>query len=166
MNPGYRDARLLVNRSRLDELEKGGFRFELGSIGALHVKGACHRTKGRRKWTARRVFKRLTGFEGWLLTDDAGSVDFLGMSGAVDDGPMTIPELNGCVSDVRNADRVEEEPATRRWVAVLGRIMRSDLNPDARSFRIGGGFEMIAVGHVGNTSSSSRISSWTSRRSE
>jgi len=160
------DALLLVNGSRLNELEEGGFRFELSSVSALHVEAAGHRTKGRGEWTAGCIFKGLAGFEGWLLADDAGSVDFLGMSGPIDDGPMTIPQLYGRVSDIRYANPVEKEPATRRWVTVLGRIMRSDLNPNARSFRFGGGFEEITVGHAGNSSSSNRLSSWTSRRSE
>jgi hypothetical protein len=43
---------------------------------------------------------------------------------------------------------------------VLGRITRSNLNPNARSFRFGGGFEMVVCGHAGNSSSrsSGRIS--------
>lgn len=138
----------LVNGTRLDELEDRGLRFELRSIGALHVKTPSHRAEGRWEWAARSVFEGLARLERRLFAHDAGAVDFFGMAGAVDDRPMAIEKLNGGVAFVGDVDRVEEEPSTRLGVAVLWRIAGANPDANAAGFCFGRGFEKIRLGHA------------------
>jgi len=137
----------LVNGSGLDQLEETRLRFELCSVSALHVETSRHRSKGCRKRAARGVFEGLSGLEGGLFAHDAGAVDFFGVARAVDDRPMAIEELDGRVALIGNADRVEKEPATGRWIAVLRRIVRANSNADAGRFSLGECFERIVFGH-------------------
>lgn len=143
---------LSVNRSGLDELEEGGFGFELGSIRALHFESACHRPKGRWQWAARSIFERLSWLEDRLLANDPGPVDLLGMARAVHDRPMPVQQLNGRIAYIRNANRVEEEPAAGGRAAVLRRITRTDLDPNAPGFGFGTRLEEIAFGHARDAS--------------
>ena len=137
----------LVNRSRLDELKKRGLRFELCSVGALHVEASSHRAKGRWQRTARGVFEGLAWLERWLFADDTGTMDFFGVASAVDDRPMSIEELDGRLALIGNVDRIEKEPATRLRIAVLRRIVGANSDADAGGCRFGRGFEKIAFRH-------------------
>jgi len=137
----------LVNRSRLDQLKEARLRFKVCSVGALHVETPGHRSEGRWEWASRGVFEGLARGQRRLFADHAWTMNFFCVAGAVDDRPMTIEELDGRVALVRNMDRVEEEPATRRGVAVLRRIVRSNSNADACGFRLGRCFKEIAFGH-------------------
>ena len=137
----------LVNRTRLNELKECSLRFELAAIASLHVEDPGHRAEGSRERTARSVFEGLARIESRLLADHTGTVHFLSMAGAVDDRPMAIQELDPCLSDIRNTNRVEKEPATRGRAAVLRGITSAD--PHANTGRLGFGecFEEISVGH-------------------
>lgn len=138
---------ILMNGSGLDELEEAGLRFELRTVGPLHVETSRHRAKWCWEWTARGVFEGLARGEGRLLADDAGTVDFFGMSCAVNDRPMAIEELDSGVTLIGNADRIEKEPTARWWTAVLRRIVRSNSNADAGGFGFRKSFEKITFGH-------------------
>ena len=141
-----------VNRSGLDELKEAGLRFKLRPVLARHVKAARHRSEGRGQRTTRGVFKRLTGSEGGLFANNSRAMNFLGVTRPIYDRPMSIQKLDGCIANVRNLNRVEEEPATRLRIAVLRRIVRSNPNADSGGFRLGGCFEQIAFGHGWNSS--------------
>lgn len=156
--------RSLVNRAWLDQLKESDLSFELCSIGTLHVEAPGHRSEGCRQRTARSVFKGLARLEDGLFTDDARSVNLLGMARAVDDRPMSIQQLDSRVSDIHNSNRVQEEPATAWGITVFRRIACADLNADARSFGFGGSFKEIGFGHVWNSSSSERLDCWARSR--
>jgi hypothetical protein len=143
---------LLVNGSGLDELEERGLGFELCPVGALHLEASGHRAKGRRQRAARGVFEGLAWRQSRLLADDAGTMNFFGMPGAIDDGPMAIEELDGRLALIGNLDRVEKEPATRLWIAVLGRILGANSNADTGRLGLGRCFKEIAFGHGRNSS--------------
>ena len=136
-----------MNRAGLDELEECGFRFESGSVSALHFEATGHRTEGGRKRAARGVLERLSGLEDWLLADHSGPVNFFGMTRAVDDRPMPVQQLDGDVAFVRDLNRVEKKPTTARWAAVFRRITCAHANAYAGCFGFGGRFEEIAFGH-------------------
>jgi hypothetical protein len=142
----------LVNRSGLDELKERSLCFEMSSIGALHVEASCHRAKGRWQRTARGVFEGLAWRKGRLFANDPGTMDFFGMAGAVDNGPVAIEELNGRLALVGNLDLIEKEPATGLWIAVFRRIMGANSNADAGRLSLGRCFEKIAFGHGRNSS--------------
>jgi len=153
-----------VNRSGLDELEEGGFGFKLGSIRALHLESARHRAEGCWQWTARSIFERLPWLEDRLLSNDPRPVDLFGMARAVHDRPMPVKQLNGRIAYIRDANRVEEEPATGRRAAVFRRITRTDLDPDARGFGFGTRLEEVAFGHVWDASRRGPFDGKTSRQ--
>ena len=122
---------VLVDRTGLDQLEDSNLGCELGAVPALHVEGPRHRAERRGQRTSRCVLEGLTRFEGRLFSYDAGTMDFFGMAGAVDDRPMPVQQLDSLLALVRDPDRVEKEPAARGRVAVLGRIARANMNANA-----------------------------------
>ena len=146
-----------VNRSGLDELKEGGLSVELGSICALHLELAGHRTKGRRQRAARSVFEGLSWLEHRLFADHPGPVDLLGMARTVHDRPMSIEQLDGRIAYIRNPNRVQEKPATGGRAAVFRRKTRADLYTDSRGFGFGSCFEEIAFRHVLDASRQARF---------
>ena len=143
----------LVNRSGLHQLEETDFGFEFGPVGALHFVAASHGAEGRRERAAGGVFKSLPGFEHGLFSDDAGAVDFFCMPRRVDDRPMPILQLDGCLAFVRDSNRVEEEPPTRGGCAVF--FGMAGANDDSHVLGEGfrAGFEGVVVIHDSNLSS-------------
>lgn len=136
-----------MDRARLDQLEECGLRFEVSSVGALHIEASCHRAKWGRQRAARGVFEGLAGSEGRLLSDDARAVNLFGMTGTVDDRPMAIEQLDGRVTFVGDANRIEEEPSACLGVAVFGRILCANPNAYASGFSFRRCFGKIALGH-------------------
>jgi len=110
-----------MDRAWLHELEERDFGLESRAIRTLHFEDTRHRSEGCGEGAAGGVFECLARREDGLLPDDTGSVDFFGMSGAVDDRPMSVEELDRGLPFVGDTDRVEEEPATGRRVAVCRR---------------------------------------------
>ena len=146
-------SKRLVDRARLDQLEDPDFGWELGPVGSLHVEGSCHRAKGSRQGTSGGVLKGLAGLERRLLSDDTGSVDFFSMSRPVDDGPVPVHQLDRVSTLIRDADRVEKEPAARRRAAVFGGIARTHMNTYAAGLRFGSRFKEIGFTHAQDSSS-------------
>ena len=83
-----------MDRAGADQLEERDLGLELRAVAAQHLEGSGHRAEGGRQGTARGVFEALARLEHGLLADDAGAVDLLGMTGAVDDRPVAIDELD------------------------------------------------------------------------
>lgn len=142
-----------MNRSGLHQLEETDFGFEFGPVGALHFEAASHGTEGRRERTAGGVFKSLAGFEHGLFSDDAGAVDLFRMPRRVDDRPMTIQELDGCLAFVSDSNRVEEEPTTRGGGAVFFGIAGANDDSHVLGEGFRAGFEGVVVIHGSNLSS-------------
>jgi len=145
----------LVDRAGADQLEERDLGFEPGPVPAHHLEGPGHRAEGRRQGTARSVLEALTRLEHGLLADDAGTVDLLDVTRAVDDRPVAVDELDSRIGFVGDRNRVEEEPATGRRAAVLGRIACADLDADAAGHRLRARFEEVEIAHIKNSSSES-----------
>ena len=142
-----------VDRSGLHQLKEPNFGFEFDSVSPLHVVAAGHGAEGCGERAARGVFEGLPGFEHGLLANDAGAVDFFGVSRGVDDCPMAIQQLDGGISLIRNSNRVEEEPSARGRGAVLFGVAGTDEDAHALGEGFGAGFEGVVLIHAKDLSS-------------
>lgn len=142
-----------MNRPGLNQLEEGDFSFEAPSVLSLHFEGSGHRPKRRRQRAAGSVFKTLAGLECGLLSDNARSVHFLRMARSVYDRPVSIKQLDCGLTFVRDANRVEKEPATARGAAVFRREPGADLHSDAFGLGFGSRFKEIVFRHAPDPSS-------------
>ena len=143
-----------MDRSRLHELEERDLGLERGAIRALHFEGTRHRSEGCGERTARGVLECLAGLEYGLFSDDPRSVHFLGMSRAVNDRPMPVEELDSGLPFIGDTDRVEEEPAAGRWIAVCSGEISHDI--DAHALGDGGRRRLEGFGITHATESSIR----------
>src|SRR5687768_9012136 len=105
-----------MNRIWLTEREGGDLRVEAVARVGDHLIAALHDPERRAERAPGGVLEGLSRLEGRLLADDAGTADFLDVTGPVSDEPVACQQLHRLGTVVGNGDGIEEEPLALRRV--------------------------------------------------
>ncbi len=127
----------LLNRIARDQCERRDLDVKLLSVRAGHLIGTVHLARRRFNWTPRRVLKRFPRRKHRLLAHYACAFDLFGPLKCIRDDPMPADQLNRLVPLIRDPNRVLEYPFCLRWMRLLWRVARQNLNPDMIRHGIG-----------------------------
>src|SRR3954447_2182598 len=125
MEPVAADSIEPYRRLRRVEREGGNAHEEILAVSGFHFVIADHEAGRRRQRAAARVFETLARREHGLLADHAGTAHFLPAAETVGDLPMALPQLDGFVAAILDADVIGPDVMVLGWRGVLLQIERA-----------------------------------------